>query len=478
MDTSRVVDVGEVAVEEEAERIAEAIGVSSTSFDSDRGSYHMSSNFEQIVFTGILWETSGSGEMDRLRKRNRESRQENLLFSLAAWKDISEKEKEERKKAWKIYTALNNRKYITLQSTVCKVIEKIAGMKKDMVRLVRISKERGPIIPRQTIGAHRRTLEDVVKSIKKIDRDFCLPQTDGNTIHYRDILSMMTNCYRYGIERIWQREGKICWITKEIILEHEGLEVSFGKYKVIWDLAEDSRNVGIRIEPEGKPVIPKREGHENLIHPHVSNNKICTGDSGVVLDNRMREGDLISVCTIIMAILTTYNVDGPYLELEQWESGIRCNKCKRFIHEEDVKEELKECIDCHTVICSHCAVSCTCEPETSKTNANEIGEVKCSTCFRTAVLPCTICLQKKEITIEDVKCQVHLDEKMKGKTRCKRCNRHICSSHTRICANCGGKSCTECIRVVKGLEGNKRSRVCLYCGKLCGWDIVTYEKRR
>ena len=74
---------------------------------------------------------------------------------------------------------------------------------------------------------------------------------------------------------------------------------------------------------------------ESLPHPHVSHGRLCYGEGSQLVTNARKSWDIITLYTIVLNILHTYNRHGAYVWLERYttEAGLRCNvmSCQKWI---------------------------------------------------------------------------------------------------------------------------------------------------
>jgi len=154
-------------------------------------------------------------------------------------------------------------------------------------------------------------------------------------------------------------------------------------------------------------------GAEHVTHPHVSDDRLCTGDAFASITSSLLSGRICDFFLIVQRVLNTYNPDSPYVKLEDWE-GEGCSDCgytigedSRYWCEECEQNFCAECISgclcCDTSICCDCLTSCpVCEESVCKeclTSCSECGEPCCVSCLEDEL--CPSCIEEKETEDEE-----------------------------------------------------------------------------
>lgn len=157
-------------------------------------------------------------------------------------------------------------------------------------------------------------------------------------------------------------------------------------------------------------------GADDVPHPHVRDERLCTGDATSILTQSLREGRLADYLLIVRNVLQTYNPDSPHVALEDWD-GIPCFDCGSSMHTDDRSVcELCErdfcedcfgcCQSCTLYLCYGCLTSCRfCEDETCRDCMKacpECGELCCPGCFEDELCPeCYEHQEQKELDDDD-----------------------------------------------------------------------------
>lgn len=136
-------------------------------------------------------------------------------------------------------------------------------------------------------------------------------------------------------------------------------------------------------------------GNKHITHPHVSDDRLCTGESTLLITAALMEGRLADFFLIVRGLLQTYNPDSPYVPLDSW-SGTTCNECGQRVHEDD----RYFCEICNCDVCDGCSG-------------------RCNSCDESACLGCL--------------------------TNCKHCEEYHCQNCTKRCAECNEPCCVGCL---------------------------------
>ena len=136
-------------------------------------------------------------------------------------------------------------------------------------------------------------------------------------------------------------------------------------------------------------------GNSHITHPHVSDERLCTGESTHLISSALMEGRLADFFLIVRGLLQTYNPDSPYVPLDVW-TGTICHECGERVHEDD----RYYCDICEHDVCDGCSGSC-------------------SNCGDSACLGCLI--------------------------NCTHCEEYHCRDCMKTCSDCGEPSCVDCL---------------------------------
>ena len=136
-------------------------------------------------------------------------------------------------------------------------------------------------------------------------------------------------------------------------------------------------------------------GSSHVTHPHVSDERLCTGESAHSVSSALMDGRLADFFLIVRGLLQTYNLDSPYVSLDVW-TGTSCHECGDRVHEDD----RSWCDECEHDVCDGCMSSC-----------DECGDSSCYGCL----------------------------------TTCKHCEEYHCDGCMKTCSECGKSCCIGCM---------------------------------
>jgi hypothetical protein len=136
-------------------------------------------------------------------------------------------------------------------------------------------------------------------------------------------------------------------------------------------------------------------GNRHVTHPHVSDERLCTGESTPLISAALMNGRLADFFLIVRGLLQTYNPDSPYVALDVW-TGTSCNECGDRVHEDD----RYYCESCDHDVCDGCTG-------------------RCQSCDESACLGCLI--------------------------NCKHCEAYHCVGCMKDCTECGSRCCVDCL---------------------------------
>lgn len=151
-------------------------------------------------------------------------------------------------------------------------------------------------------------------------------------------------------------------------------------------------------------------GADDVPHPHVRDDRLCTGEASAIMTAALREGRLADYFLIVRNVLNTYNPDSPHIALEDWE-GRPCDDCARSLDSDggswcsgcergDYCEECMGCCEgCSTYLCFTCLSTCAfCDDSTCEhclRRCDECEQTCCSGCLEDEL--CPNCFEQKEL---------------------------------------------------------------------------------
>src|SRR5262249_39833244 len=92
---------------------------------------------------------------------------------------------------------------------------------------------------------------------------------------------------------------------------------------------------------------------DDVTHPHVKYESLCSGDAKVPLRKALEQGRLADAFNLVNSVLSTYNPKSAHVRLDDWE-GFLCQDCGAACSE----DEHYSCDGCNDNVCSDCLGSC------------------------------------------------------------------------------------------------------------------------
>ena len=151
---------------------------------------------------------------------------------------------------------------------------------------------------------------------------------------------------------------------------------------------------------------------ELIVHPHVSDERVCLGDATGLLQTAVRQSRFADAFQIAAAVLRTYNDGSPYCALDVWH-GRTCEDCGVVSHDDNsyfcehceqhfCDECYSGCVVCHESSCVSCLASCgMCDERVCCSclqSCIRCGESACASCLEEEL--CPSCLE--EVNDEEI----------------------------------------------------------------------------
>lgn len=174
---------------------------------------------------------------------------------------------------------------------------------------------------------------------------------------YRDLLDLTQE---FGELRYEREANQLILRTEHIELD----EIELGRFEIRLDLKRRHAETAYRIvalDPNAAASRPE------LVHPHVLDENLCAGDGRQAIKAALAAGRLFDFFQLVTAVLTTYNPESPYLELDDWFSQA-CHDCGALTNEESGSC----CPECNAWLCCECESIC-----------EACGEYSCQRCLAT-----------------------------------------------------------------------------------------------
>ena len=213
----------------------------------------------------------------------------------------------------------------------------------------------------------------------------------------RDILADLQQTQEEFDQFKYVEDGELLVVTTEAI-ELEGWHL--GEFEIqlhIASLAEMKRHSSIyrivALDPHPAAC------NESVTHPHVSDEHLCEGDASAAIQAALTNGRICDFFQLVMAVLTTYNPNSPYVALADWE-GRPCYDCGYTMSADDTHW----CSSCENDFCDDCTSYCRrCDETTCRGCLEECtvcGDLVCSSCKTTCPdcgrLICRNCLDEQQ----------------------------------------------------------------------------------
>ncbi|HNO80094.1 MAG TPA: hypothetical protein PKN33_18760 [Phycisphaerae bacterium] len=214
----------------------------------------------------------------------------------------------------------------------------------------------------------------------------------------------------FGKVRLDSDANAICVQTEPITLDH----IELGRFEIQLHLgaiaAIDESNCLRVLALDPNPCA----ADELIVHPHVSDDRLCLGDATGPLQAALRQCRFADAFQIAAAVLRTYNDGSPYCTLDVWH-GRTCEDCGVVSHDDNsyfcehceqhfCDECYSGCVVCHESSCASCLASCEmCDERVCCSclqSCSHCGESACASCLEEEL--CQSCLEEvNEEEIED-----------------------------------------------------------------------------
>ena len=194
----------------------------------------------------------------------------------------------------------------------------------------------------------------------------------------------------------------VLWTKQVIRVMTEPIElqgVSLGSFAIEFNWGGGPES-GVRAF-EAKAMQPNHPpGRDDVTHPHVEDDVLCTGSAKDALEQAVADGRLVDAFQIVHSGLTSYNPHSAYVPLRDWD-GTQCSQCGSRVR----AGEASTCEGCHADLCDECGERC-----------EACDELRCGDCLE----PCDVCRERH--------CRGTLSAVD---------SRSVCPSCCRTCRKCG-----------------------------------------
>ena len=201
-----------------------------------------------------------------------------------------------------------------LNRTFVGLTERFALAARHVRRLV-VCSERG------WLGARGRMLQQVRSPIRDLELELRRTQAgvqlDQEPVSLRLVHDELRQLgQEFG--RFALRDGCLCVETEPIELEG----VLLGAFEIqlsLEQLASGDTERALRIRAlDPNPAA----SNEAVTHPHVNDERLCTGDAATALNASLRAGRICDFFLVVQSVLQTYNPESPYVALDQWHGRL------------------------------------------------------------------------------------------------------------------------------------------------------------
>lgn len=235
----------------------------------------------------------------------------------------------------------------------------------------------------------RRTIRQTIDLLNEAQQT--LSRTKRQPINDKEIFLDLMSLQREFDEIQFDAKAKrLSVVSRPIQLE----QLHLGRFRIELHLDSLSPNKAgyyevIAMEPN------QADANENIVHPHVDENRLCEGDAKAPIRMALTQGRMLDFFQIVQQVLSTYNPSSAYLTIADW-NGVSCNHCGYTTD----SENSNSCRNCETTICDECVYTCS-----------DCDRLICSNCQST----------------------------------CDDCHETVCDSCAASCEDCEKQFCNDCM---------------------------------
>lgn len=204
-----------------------------------------------------------------------------------------------------------------------------------------------------------------------------------------------------------RNERRISVTTDRIELEG----VDLGPFRIdlyLGEMRSDSTEQWFQVQAT-EPNPPS--SREDITHPHVMDDKLCTGDGAIPIQQALLNGRIGEFFVLVRSVLETYNADSAYVMLDRW-NGQACHDCgyleasEMYFCEGCEHEFCDECMRCCEICSTSLCRSCLDKSEISENYICKDCGAFCSDCGKLGSVDeitdglCEDCRQQQELEEE------------------------------------------------------------------------------
>jgi hypothetical protein len=202
------------------------------------------------------------------------------------------------------------------------------------------------------------------------------------------------------------RTSKVSAVVGPIRLQ--GRDLGQFRIELDWNQSADSDPLEWYSVEALDPNTPSSSDH--ITHPHVDDDRLCTGDATSPITNALNDGRLHDFFCLVRSVLETYNPASAYVKLEDWD-GVRCHDCGYSAHPDNIyfcsrcecdycEECIRSCSECSEGGCREClqtseisnawvceACSAKCDHCDKLASVSELEDGRCASCIEQAAEP-------------------------------------------------------------------------------------------
>lgn len=171
---------------------------------------------------------------------------------------------------------------------------------------------------RRQIGVTLRDLQYALSHCERAVREVA-PHPPSLRLVHEELCQLFDEFDGCGLD---MQAGILSVVTDPIILE--GL--ALGPFRIEIELAQLEINDPSRWLKVVALSPNTATCDEAVTHPHVRDERLCTGDATMAISNALGDGRVCDVLMMVRSILATYNAHSPFVRIEDWD-GRACYDC-------------------------------------------------------------------------------------------------------------------------------------------------------
>jgi len=288
----------------------------------------------------------------------------------------------------------------------------------------------------ENITCNMGYISGIIKSMAEPEKDVVTPLSPREAYEEIRIINDVWPDTEY-------KNGILSVIFRKVVLEDGREEVDLGDFRIDLHLGKPIDGLSVK-------SLSYLESERGFFHPHVSGERLCTGNGGLSMVDALCQGRLEDYFRVVEAIVRTYNDVSPYEPLTEWydpqhEDQFFCEDCDAWRPD----ESSCFCDGCGHSYCDNCDTSGGCCTDCGNWRCGECsndcadcGEVVCNNCNNTCD-GCGYCLCEKCVS-SCVACEEYFCSKCCSEC-CAYCGDKMCGGCTIKCGCCEDNCCKQCV---------------------------------